>query len=109
MRATEGAPGTKFLVFGLQFIQPSQLMTLMPPKNFCLALAAFSLLVLAPCAIEAQPANDNFANAWLLSGTSVLTNGTSTGATKQTGEPNHAGLVDGRSVWFNWTAPTGDV
>ena len=27
------------------------------------------------------------------------------GATKQTGEPNHAGNVGGASVWFDWKAP----
>jgi len=26
-------------------------------------------------------------------------------ATKQTGEPNHAGNAGGKSVWWNWTAP----
>ena len=26
-------------------------------------------------------------------------------ATKEAGEPNHAGNVGGASVWFNWTAP----
>src|SRR5439155_4233869 len=26
-------------------------------------------------------------------------------ATKETGEPNHAGNAGGKSVWWNWTAP----
>ena len=29
-----------------------------------------------------------------------------TGATKETGEPNHAGNTGGKSVWWTWTAPT---
>src|SRR5438270_3482580 len=53
----------------------------------------------------AQPANDNFASAWTLSGSTVATNGTTVGATKEAGEPDHAGSQGGRSVWFNWTAP----
>lgn len=53
----------------------------------------------------AQPANNDFANAWTLSGTAVLTNGTTANATKESGEPAHAGNNGGRSVWFNWTAP----
>src|ERR1043166_265548 len=58
---------------------------------------------------QAQPANDNFINAWTLTGNSVTTNGSTAlpaVATKEAGEPNHAGFVGGRSVWFNWTAPT---
>lgn len=57
---------------------------------------------------QAQPANNNFTNAWILAGTAAATNGNTSqpsNATKETGEPNHAGLVGGRSVWFNWTAP----
>jgi len=60
-------------------------------------LAAFSAI--------AQPANDNFANAWVLSGAVVTTNGTTAQATKEPGEPNHAGNAGARSVWFTWTAP----
>src|SRR6266545_2492333 len=65
-----------------------------------------ALVLLTGLAARAQPANDNLANAWTLVGTSVSTNGSSDGATKEPGEPNHAGFPGGRSVWFNWTAPT---
>src|SRR5262245_56089631 len=54
---------------------------------------------------QAQPLNNNFAAAWTLVGASVSTNGNSANATKETGEPNHAGNAGARSVWFNWTAP----
>ena len=53
----------------------------------------------------AQPANNAFSAAWTLSGGTVFTNGNSTSATKETGEPAHAGNGGARSVWFNWTAP----
>jgi hypothetical protein len=36
--------------------------------------------------------------------------GSNVGATKQSGEPNHAGNAGGASVWYAWTAPaTGSV
>jgi len=57
----------------------------------------------------APPANDNFANAQAISGIGgtiqgANVNGTA-GATKEPGEPNHAGNIGGASVWYAWTAP----
>jgi hypothetical protein len=51
------------------------------------------------------PPNDNFASATVISGSQGSTNGTNIRATKETGEPNHAGNSGGASVWYNWTAP----
>jgi sugar lactone lactonase YvrE len=51
------------------------------------------------------PANDNFASAITLTGSSVQTTGFNTNATKQSGEPAHAQNPGGRSVWWRWTAP----
>ena len=51
------------------------------------------------------PPNDNFASPRILSGGSGTASGTSVMATKEAGEPNHAGTPGGRSVWFRWTAP----
>lgn len=54
------------------------------------------------------PANDSFASATLiaLSANNAATlSGYNTNATKQIGEPNHAGDTGGRSVWWRWTAP----
>jgi len=51
------------------------------------------------------PPNDNFANAQGLTGSSGTVNGSSSFATKETGEPtNPPGTGGGRSVWYNWTA-----
>ncbi|HWH71219.1 MAG TPA: lysyl oxidase family protein, partial [Candidatus Sulfotelmatobacter sp.] len=50
------------------------------------------------------PLNDNFATAQLLVGGSPSTTGSTLNATKQTGEPNHAGNAGGHSVWYQWTA-----
>ncbi|MCP4345483.1 MAG: DUF1416 domain-containing protein [Desulfobacterales bacterium] len=55
------------------------------------------------------PANDNFADAITLTGLSGKTTGSNVDATKETGEPDHTGNSDGKSVWWTWTAPeTGD-
>lgn len=49
------------------------------------------------------PPNDNFANATtILLGQTLA--GTNTGATKEPGEPNHAGNAGGKSVWWNFQA-----
>ncbi len=56
------------------------------------------------------PANDNFAAAIVLTGNSPTASGTNVLATKEMGEPDHAGNPGGKSVWWNWTAPaSGDV
>jgi hypothetical protein len=53
------------------------------------------------------PANDAFASAtnFALSANSVTFTGSTVYATKQTGEPQHAGNAGGHSVWWRWTAP----
>jgi hypothetical protein len=51
------------------------------------------------------PANDMFANAQTISGTTGTTTGTNAAATKESGEPNHAGNSGGASIWYRW-APT---
>jgi thiol-disulfide isomerase/thioredoxin len=54
---------------------------------------------------HAQPANDMFANRIVITGTNIVVTGSSVGATKEAGEPNHAGNSGGASVWWSWTAP----
>jgi subtilisin-like proprotein convertase family protein len=54
---------------------------------------------------SAAPANNNFANAQGLSGGSASVSGTTVNATKESGEPNHAGNAGGHSIWYFWTAP----
>jgi len=51
------------------------------------------------------PPNDMFASAITISGTSGQTTGSNVGATKESGEPSHAGNSGGASVWWKWTAP----
>ncbi len=52
-----------------------------------------------------MPGNDNFANATTISGAQDTVSDTNLRASKETGEPNHAGNAGGTSVWFNWSAP----
>lgn len=62
-------------------------------------------IVLNVVLVPPPPANDNFANAIVLSGAAPSTTGTNVSATKESGEPNHAGDAGGHSVWWRWTAP----
>jgi hypothetical protein len=55
----------------------------------------------------AGPANDAFSAAQALTGTSGTLTTSSNGATKEAGEPAHAGKTGGRSIWFTFTSPTG--
>jgi len=50
-------------------------------------------------------ANNPFANCLVISGPTGSLTGNNAGASKETGEPNHAGNAGGRSVWHCWTAP----
>jgi len=56
-------------------------------------------------AFAAPPANDNFASAEQLTGVRVSVTRSNAEATKETGEPDHANVPGGKSVWFKWTAP----
>lgn len=55
------------------------------------------------------PANDAFANDEVLSGTFPFAVGENWGATKEAGEPSHAGDKGGASTWYSWTAPRAGV
>lgn len=69
-------------------------------------MLAFVLgLLLLPVAAGAAPGNDDFAHPTLLEGDEAEAGGVNFGATKEAGEPNHAGDPGGASVWFAWKAP----
>lgn len=53
---------------------------------------------------KSTPFNDDFAERAALSGRDVRVRASNTGATAQPGEPDHAGLGNGRSIWWTWTA-----
>jgi hypothetical protein len=51
----------------------------------------------------AQPANDNFASATVITGSSGSVTGSNVNATAEVGEPSHAGSGAVRSAWWSWT------
>jgi subtilisin family serine protease len=53
----------------------------------------------------ADPSNDAFGLAAELEGTSGQVQGNNERATRELGEPFHAGNEGGKSVWWYWTAP----
>ncbi len=55
--------------------------------------------------VVAKPANDDFAAAATLSGQVASATGTTIGATREVGEPSHAGKTGGSSLWYKWVAP----
>lgn len=68
--------------------------------------AALLVVVAAPAAaLVTIPLNDNAGNAAKLGGAQDSAIGTNLAATKQPGEPAHAGDPGGASVWYSWTAP----
>ena len=52
-----------------------------------------------------RPLNDDFADAQDLSDPVGIVGGVTVDATKETGEPDHAGDPGGSSIWYRWTAP----
>jgi Ca2+-binding RTX toxin-like protein len=72
------------------------------------AALVLALPVLAPASALA-PTHDLFADATELDAvddvTQVLFDQSNVNATKEAGEPDHAGNPGGKSVWYAWTAP----
>src|SRR5436190_2934620 len=64
------------------------------------------VLLSAAAAPGAAPSNDAFANAIVIPGVNTLVKGTNTAATKELGEPAHAGNAGGKSLWWKWTPLT---
>ena len=73
-------------------------------RRFALPITIF--IGLGASYSQGQPANDMFANRTLISGTNVLVTGSNAGATREAGEPYHAGMNGGASVWWSWKAPS---
>ena len=73
------------------------------PPLFLLPLA-----FLTGAALAAPPANDNFANALVIPSVPASISANNVDATLEPGEPNSyiGGGTGGRSVWWQWTAPT---
>ena len=54
--------------------------------------------------VPAGPVNDKFASAATCTGSSFSVTGSNVGASAEVGEPNHAAVSGGKSVWWTWTA-----
>lgn len=52
-----------------------------------------------------RPINDDFKNSEWVFGASATIQGNNIAATDRPGEPQHAGVGDGHSVWWQWVAP----
>ncbi len=50
-----------------------------------------------------RPANDSFAERRVIDSDFGITTGNNLDATKEAGEPHHAGAIGGSSVWWTWT------
>jgi hypothetical protein len=68
------------------------------------ALSIASLLIWVSAAAADAPDNDDFADAIPLSSALPISqSGSNSEATKEAGEPDHAGDTGGHSVWYSWT------
>jgi probable HAF family extracellular repeat protein len=52
-----------------------------------------------------RPINDAFSARTGYPAGACLANGSNADATAETGEPRHAGVAGGKSIWWSWTAP----
>jgi hypothetical protein len=53
----------------------------------------------------APPAHDLFLNRTVLSGLTTSVTNSNANASREAGEPSHAGNTGGKSIWWTWTAP----
>ena len=75
----------------------------------CMRLLLLPWLFLVFCATARAQSNDNFAARLSLSGIHPIAVSNNLHATRETGEPNHAGAAAGRSLWWTWVAPASGV
>ena len=55
--------------------------------------------------IGTVPPNDDYANAQLITGDSLVLNATLFSSTRQSGDPNYLNNAAGHSIWYKWVAP----
>jgi hypothetical protein len=70
-----------------------------------LAAGVAGATTVATGAQAAPPTNDSFAAAAELLGDFGHLRSSNVEATKEPGEPDHAGVLGNKSVWYSWTAP----
>jgi hypothetical protein len=74
-------------------------------RGIPLLLLVVAGLAIPGSALAAPPSNDAFAAAEELTGRTATVSALNKDATKEVGEPDHAGDAGGASVWYRWTAP----
>ncbi len=79
------------------------------PPAWAGVLLGLMLGVLLPAARGQSPLNDALTDAFRLEGIAAKATGSNVGATREPGEPRHAGLSGANSVWWTWTAPQDGV
>jgi uncharacterized repeat protein (TIGR01451 family) len=72
-------------------------------ENDILALDLFGYAFGGPAPV--RPVNDNFASPTPLTTQSGSINTTNVNATREAGEPLHAGYMGDKSVWYTWVSP----
>jgi thiol-disulfide isomerase/thioredoxin len=72
-------------------------------------VTATALIGSSTASSQGQPVNDMFGNRAVITGTNIVVTGTTVGATKEAGEPYHAGDSGGASIWWSWQAPTNGI
>ena len=78
-------------------------------RQFGFLAAWVVLAAIAPGMAQAAPVNDGFNGGTKLFGADVAIAGSTVGAGKQAGEPNHAGNGGGHSIWYRWAPPSDDT
>src|SRR3954471_4894015 len=75
-------------------------------RRLCaLFVVVMSALAIAGASSAAAPSHDSFSSANVLLPATGSRNGTNVDATKESGEPSHAGNLGGGSAWYKWGAP----
>lgn len=72
-------------------------------ENDVMAIDLFGYSIGGPAPV--RPPNDNFVNGIVLQNNSGTLTGSNVSATREAGEPNHAGFTGDKSVWYSWLSP----
>ena len=100
-----GATNSTLTITNVQFDDGASYTVVVASPGGTLASAPALLIVTVP----SPPPGNNFASTNRLLSASGSASGTNNFATRETGEPLHAGKPGSNSVWYSWTAPAKGV
>ncbi len=95
------ATNSTFTITNVQFDDGASYSVVVASPGGTLVSDPAQLIVTVP----SPPAGDNFAGTNTLIGANGTASGTNNFATRELGEPLHAGKPGSNSVWYAWTAP----